>query len=183
MARVGMGAIYTRTSTGRPLRLDPTSVERAGLLSRFYHPHHARLAFAVELALAQEGYCLLLDCHSLPADARPYELHHVEPRPDICPGTDAFHAPAWLVDVARSAFAREGHSVAVDAPYAGTIVPLTYYRSNPKVLSTMLEVNRRLYVDEHTGHRLASFDRYKAAVLRVTHAIAAEMPPGIRARW
>lgn len=37
MARLGMGVIYTRTSAGRRLRLDPTTDERADLLSRFYH--------------------------------------------------------------------------------------------------------------------------------------------------
>ncbi|HEU4752362.1 MAG TPA: N-formylglutamate amidohydrolase, partial [Armatimonadota bacterium] len=42
MSRGGMGAVYTRTSDGDALRGDLTVEERAALLERFYHPHHAR---------------------------------------------------------------------------------------------------------------------------------------------
>jgi N-formylglutamate amidohydrolase len=45
----------------------------------------------------------------------------------------------------------ESYSVAVDAPFAGALVPLASYRKDRRIWSVMIEVNRRLYMDEHSG--------------------------------
>jgi hypothetical protein len=41
--------------------------------------------------------------------------------------------------------------VAVDTPFSGALVPARHYRRDPRVQSVMVEVNRRLYLDEATG--------------------------------
>jgi N-formylglutamate amidohydrolase len=46
-----------------------------------------------------------------------------------------------------------GYSVAVDAPFAGALVLLSFYRKDDRVLSVMIEVNRRLYMDEQSGRK------------------------------
>ena len=51
-------------------------------------------------------------------------------------------------DTMVTAVKEAGYSVAVDAPFAGALVPLSYYRKDDRVLSVMIEVNRRLYMDE-----------------------------------
>ena len=105
MARIGMGVIYTRTADGEALRSAlPTSQERIALLERFYRPHHAQLEAAVRDALEVRGSCLVIDCHSFPARPLPYELDQDPERPDICLGTDEFHTPTPLLEVARRAF-------------------------------------------------------------------------------
>src|SRR5437899_10710981 len=43
MAAHGMGAVYTCTTDGAPLRDGLTEPQRAALLARFYEPHHAAL--------------------------------------------------------------------------------------------------------------------------------------------
>jgi N-formylglutamate amidohydrolase len=55
MAKKGMGVVYARTSSGRPLRRPPSADQRRHLLTRFYEPHHAALTSAVEAALAAHG--------------------------------------------------------------------------------------------------------------------------------
>ena len=66
-------------------------------------------------------------------------------------------------------------SLTVDAPFAGALVPLSSYRKDRRVLSVMVEVNRRVYMDEHSGLRGHDFDQVCAAVGRliVTAAAAA----------
>lgn len=171
MARCGMGVLYTTCSTGEPLRHAPNAAAREALLARFYHPHHARLTAAVDDAIMTHDCALIVDCHSFPAAPRAQELHHVDVRPDICLGTDAFHTPPWLTDAACAVFASEGYRVTVDAPYAGTIVPLSHYHRDRRVMSLMIEVNRGLYVDEDTGERLPDFGRHRAAIARAVHCI------------
>lgn len=117
MASRGMGVVYTRRSDGRALRHAPSLDERARLLARFYVPHHAALTAAVEAALGGHGSCLVIDAHSFPARALPYEDDQSEDRPEICIGTDPQHTPSRLRGSAVAAFERAGFRVAVDRPF------------------------------------------------------------------
>jgi N-formylglutamate amidohydrolase len=72
-------------------------------------------------------------------------------RADICIGTDAFHTCLPIRDAMVATAEEEGYSVSVDAPFAGALVPLSSYRKDRRILSVMIEVNRRLYMDEHSG--------------------------------
>ena len=133
MARVGMGVIYTKTADGGALRAEsPAAAERESLLRRYYRPHHAQLEAAVHDALEVRGRCLVIDCHSFPARPLPYELDQDPDRPDICLGTDEFHTPAELVQTGEAAFEAEGLSVAVNRPFAGALVPMKFYRTDPR---------------------------------------------------
>jgi len=148
MAQRGQGVVYTLTSDGRPLRHPPTPREREALLDRFYRPHHARLTGRVAAALAAQGIVLIIDAHSFPDQPLPMELDQRPDRPDICIGTDPFHTPAVLVERLVAACDAPGWSVQVDAPYAGAMVPGRFFRQEPRVQSVLIEVNRRLYVED-----------------------------------
>jgi N-formylglutamate amidohydrolase len=91
---------------------------------------------------------LIVDCHSFPSVALPYELDQGAQRADFCIGTDAFHTPPAVRDAIVAAVKQAGYSVTVDAPFAGALVPLASYRKDRRVWSVMIEVNRRLYMDE-----------------------------------
>jgi N-formylglutamate amidohydrolase len=65
----------------------------------------------------------------------------------------------------------EGFSFAVNRPFAGCIVPLAHYRKKRNVCSIMLEVDRRLYLDEETGKKSGSFENCLSAVGRFVGAI------------
>jgi len=103
MERVGMGAVYTKTSHGAPLRDEAVAArERADLVARYHAPHHLALERAVTAALSAHGRCLILDCHSFPSRPLPYEeaaaVHTADPgafrhRPAVCIGTDSTRAP------------------------------------------------------------------------------------------
>jgi N-formylglutamate deformylase len=54
-------------------------------------------------------------------------------------------------------FARAGFSVSRDDPFAGALVPAFAYRTDPRVKAIMVEVNRRLYLDERDASKLPAF--------------------------
>jgi N-formylglutamate deformylase len=180
MASKGMGVIYTQTSAGRPLRRAPSADERQHLLARFYDPHHASLTEAVQAALDAHGTCLVIDGHSFPALPLPYEYDQDPDRPEICLGTDRSHTPAWLREAAVRAFEEVGWRVAVDRPFAGALVPMRFYQSDPRVRAVMVEVNRGLYMDEQTGARLPTFDDVRRRLSIVLRAMATVEPPNER---
>lgn len=151
MARVGMGAIYTRTTDGSALRRPLTSAEEQQLLDSYYHPHHQHLANTVDRTLEAHGRAHVLDLHSFPASPLPCDQDQRPKRPDICLGTDAFHTPLELVDALFEQFEGAGFSVEVDQPYSGTIVPTKHHGRDLRVTSVMIEVNRRLYLEGQTS--------------------------------
>lgn len=143
MNAVGMGAVYERTTRREVLRR-PTDAERNSLIADFFDPYAAALAQLVRERLATVGNVTILDVHSYPKIALPYELHGDGPRPGVCLGTDAFHTPATLVEAATRAFTKCASACGIgrDSPFAGCYVPLDQYGTNHEVTALMLELRR-----------------------------------------
>lgn len=173
MAARGMGVIYERASTGAPLRRPPTPPERSALLERYYVPHHTALANAVESSVQANGRCLLIDGHSFSSAPLQHEPDQSASRPDVCIGADAFHTPEGLVARAASLVRDAGWSVEINRPFSGTMVPLAYYQRDARVASLMIEVNRRLYMDEQTAVRHAAFTDVQKALSLVIRSLIA----------
>jgi N-formylglutamate deformylase len=174
MAAVGMAAVYTRGTRGQRIRAaDPAHTE--ALLEAYYRPWGDAVQAAVEERLAATRRAVLLDVHSYPSQALPYELHADRARPHVCLGTDAVHTPPWLVAVGRTAFADVG-SIALDAPFVGTYVPLAHHRTDSRVLSLMLEIRRDAYLVEPAGPRTAGAEAVVAALARLVDAVSAGAP-------
>jgi len=160
MESVGMGVVYTRTTGGEALRAI-SDIDRLALIDTYYHPHHSALTRMVDDCLGQYGRCLIIDCHSFPAQPLPYELDRN--RPDICIGIDTYHTSEELKSCLSEAFESLGYLVAIDSPFSGTIVPLKHYRKDRRVSSIMIEINRRLY-DTPNGFTQVQSD--------ITHSIS-----------
>ncbi|WP_338702806.1 N-formylglutamate amidohydrolase [Streptomyces sp. Q6] len=146
MRAVGMGAVYTRTTRRAPLRAEPPADE-AHLIAAYFDPYAEAMTRAVEDRIAATGRAVIIDVHSYPSRALPYELHGEDPRPPVCLGTDPFHTPDALLTAAREAFAPLGES-GLNTPFAGTYVPLRHYGEDARVSALMLELRRDVYLDE-----------------------------------
>jgi N-formylglutamate deformylase len=166
MLAVGMGPVYTRTSTGAVLRRDDP-VRDAGLLAGHFHPYAAAVAELVDGRLAATGRAVLLDLHSYPSGALPYELHGDDPRPAVCLGVDAFHTPGWLLDAGLRAFDGD---VGVNTPFAGCYLPLRHYRRERAVAGLMVELRRDTYLVEPAGPTTDGLDRVVAALAQLIDA-------------
>jgi N-formylglutamate deformylase len=170
MLAVGMGAVYTHTSHGARLRVAEPSHVR-DLLATYYRPYAAGMASIVDDRLAAAGHAVVVDLHSYPSRALPYEVRGDRPRPAICLGTDPFHTPAALLDAARDAFAGCG-TVDVDTPFAGCYVPLAHYRREPAVRALMVEIRRDVYMREPGGEPTDGIHAVVAALTRLVDAIS-----------
>lgn len=176
MAQKGMGVIYEKTIDGKPLRNKPSSEEREALIKRYYHPHHQRLTEAVDIALSNAGRCLIIDCHSFPEAPLPYEDDQSPNRPDICIGTDDFHTNDDLSSLTAAIFRGAGFSVALNRPFSGTIVPMKHFRRSKAAQSIMIEINRKLYMNETTGQKLHGFTDFAARFKNCLDALIQRFP-------
>jgi len=168
MSARGMGAIYTKTSTGTPLRRRIEPEERAELLVRWYRPHHRHLESVVAGRLDRFDRTLIVDAPSFPSVPLPYEPVQDRDRPEICIGTDAFHTPPALATRLIRSFENEGFTVALNTPFAGALVPLAFHRKERRVSSIMIEIRRDLYIDETSGLRN---DRFASVAERIGHCL------------
>jgi len=171
MAGRGMGAVYRQTSRQTPLRRPLIDQERETLLERWYRPHHRALTAAVATALQANDACLIIDAHSFPSVPLPYERDQDSDRPDICIGVDEFHTPPALRDLAVALCREAGWTVEVNRPFAGALVPMAYFGKDSRVRAVMIEVNRRLYLDQRTGVRGPDFDRCRTSLSSVLHGL------------
>ena len=168
MSTIGMGAVYTRTSTGKPLRADDPS-HRAELIATLFEPYSQAFADLVDDRLAATGCAVIIDLHSYPKDPLPYELYPHDERPVICLGADDRHTPAALVEAAHEAFASLG-SVAINRPFRGTYVPLRHYGLDDRVISIMLELRRDAYLHRDGTPIKTEIDRFATAAARLVDA-------------
>ncbi len=162
MARRGMGVIYQKLSDGTVFRPTVPSAERERLLESYYRPHHAKLERAVEQSLSAHGSCLILDVHSFPDKPLPVHIEQYgdRPIPDICIGTQAGHTPPWLIAVFERHARAAGLTIDMDHPFVGSIVPARW-SGDPRVLSVMIEFNKRLYLEPGTSRRTEGFQSMK----------------------
>ncbi|MFD8816848.1 N-formylglutamate amidohydrolase, partial [Streptomyces sp. NPDC059627] len=161
MLAVGMGAVYTRTTHRDVLRDEPC--DPGPLVERYFRPYARAMTEAVAGRLAATGRAVVIDVHSYPSRALPYELHGTGPRPPVCLGTDAFHTPAGLTRAAREAFAGCGET-GLDSPFGGTYVPLEFYGTDARVGALMVEIRRDLYMTEPGGPAGPGADRLATAL-------------------
>lgn len=177
MAKKGMGVIYLRTSRVKPLRRRLTATEKKNLIEEFYHPHHDKFQRVVLEELSKDNKCLVVDCHSFASRPFPHDPDQSPERPDICIGTDEFHTPPWLTDLACDLFRQRDYSVEVNRPFQGTIVPWDFYKRNRKVSSILIEVNRKLYMNEDTGEKGEKYLLVKEDLRYILEEILASFHP------
>ena len=174
MSQVGMGVIYTKTSTQNALRRKISQKERKALLKSYYFTHHKAFYEAVKKILDKYGKCLIIDCHSFSSFSQDYELFRDAYRPQICLGADDFHTTKALLDFAKSAFEKAGFEVAINTPFAGAITPIKFYEKDSRVSSLMIEVCRDLYMNEATDKVRKDWLDVKARINSSCRQICAE---------
>ena len=163
MAKYGMGVLYEKTDEGKPMR-HVSAALRFEVVEKCYKVHHQGLTEAVERQLIQHNSALLIDCHSFPDAPLQRDIDQHPQRPDFNLGTDAFHTSPELANHAKQFFIERGFTVEINRPYAGTLVPLRWYNNDKRVNSLMLEVNRRLYLENGTNEKSSYFNRVQMTV-------------------
>jgi len=163
MAKFGMGVLYETLDSGELMRKVTPQIRRYAL-DNWYYRHHNRLTRAVLEELKLSRTAIVVDCHSFPSTPLKRALSQDESTPDYNIGTDTFHTPQKLIDFSKNYFETLGYSLGIDTPYSGALVPMEYYHKNKDVQAIMLEVNRRLYLNEPSNEKSSTFEDTKIVV-------------------
>lgn len=164
MSKVGMSALYILTSSGKILR--NISEVNKNKLENIYDDYHNTFTNLVNRTLEKNNVAIIVDCHSFPSKPRGYESDQENDRPDICIGIDSYHTPKELTEILKNNFEEIGFSVKINSPFSGSIVPLEFYKKDKRVVSVMVEVNRKLYMNEENFEKLNNFSEVGRSISR-----------------
>jgi N-formylglutamate amidohydrolase len=143
----GLGTIARVVANGASIYRKKLSLEE-GLerIRSYYWPYHEALRSLVESTKEQFGYCILVDCHSMPSSSRPargaYSAAFVL---GDCHGTTCAPLVTQTVEQVLSA---KDYMVVRNSPYAGGFVTRHYGKPQARVHCLQIEINRHIYMDE-----------------------------------
>ena len=146
--RVGLGVVHRIDYQRRPLYkglLDYHEVEKR--LKYVYDVYHEQLQKIVAKCVKKFGFCLLLDCHSMPSKI----CSIIDDRSgiDICLGTlFSQSCPQEMSDFFAGQFWNKNYNVEFNCPYSGAFITFNYCQPRKKIYTLQLEINRALYANE-----------------------------------
>ncbi|MBP6688890.1 MAG: N-formylglutamate amidohydrolase [Hyphomonadaceae bacterium] len=167
--QAGLGAIPRISGDGQTIyrrKLALSEAERR--ISTVHRPYHALLQNLVAETSEQFGCAVLIDCHSMPNNARGAHA------PDIVLG-DRFGASCHpsVTSLVEATLRRQGYRVARNTPFAGGHTTQSYGRPASRVHAIQIEINRGLYVDERTLERTNGYARVRGDMTRLAEALSA----------
>ena len=113
----------------------------------------------------------MIDLHSFSEEALPEHLRERagDRIPDLCIGADRDYTPPELVKCVERCAEEAGLSHMTDTPYSGTFVPNAVMKGEVQcdLISVMLEINKRVYLDEDGKVISAQADRLREMVLNI----------------
>ncbi|MGD1875964.1 MAG: N-formylglutamate amidohydrolase [Kiloniellaceae bacterium] len=176
----GLGTIARVVATGANIYRQKLSLEE-GLerIRSYYWPYHEALRSLVESTKERFGYCILIDCHSMPSNSRPTRGAPLGGAAGAafvlgdCHGTTCAPIVAQTVEQAISA---KDYTVVRNTPYAGGFVTRHYGKPGARVHCLQIEINRRIYMDESRIERRPALQALARDMRDVVAALGALDP-------
>lgn len=143
----------------RKLRLSEAELR----INHIYDPYHKALRRLVNRAKDQFGFCILLDCHSMPSIGLPAGGRGPEETIDIVLGDrNGLSCSALVAEETERIFGFLGYTLVRNNPYAGGYTTHHYGDPANGVHAIQIEINRSLYMDENSLNRRPGFSKLRA---------------------
>lgn len=169
----GLGTIARIVASRREIYREKLSfAEAESRISGVYKPYHGALRTLINRAWNRFGFCILIDCHSMPSTGLPVDSDGRGI--DIVLGDRGGMscAPA-ITETVEMALASLGYRVTRNNPYAGGFTTQHYGDPANGIHTIQIEINRSIYMDEVTLQRRATFGKLKTDLNSMTHDVAA----------
>ncbi len=155
--KFGLGWFYENSILeNKPLR---RTINKAKIRA-YFDEHHKKLNQLTSHKLEEFGKCTVIDCHSFSNER--YWFHDDIELPDICIGFEDFHIDSILVENIKAQFSE--YTIGINKPYAGSLVPTNYWGKDKRIKSVMIEINKKLYLEDDNITKSDSFDIIKQKI-------------------
>ncbi len=171
----GLGTIARIVASRREIyrgKLSFAEAERR--INGVYRPYHRTLRDLINRAWNRFGFCILIDCHSMPSTGLPVENDGDGRGIDMVLGDRGglSCAPA-VTETVESTLVGLGYRVTRNNPYAGGFTTQHYGDPANGVHTIQIEINRALYMDEVSLQRRAAFAKLKSDLNTMVGQVAA----------
>ena len=155
--RVGLGVIHRIVSQNKNIYDGKISYKEAmERIKNVYDPYHKRLKQLVDKCYRKFGFCLLLDCHSMPSVI--CKIMNEEKPLDFCLCTLFDEScPTQMSEYLSDELKERGYRVEFNRPYAGAYITFNYCQPRKNIHTLQLEINRSLYMDENVYKKNDNF--------------------------
>lgn len=176
----GLGTIARVVASGIDIyrsKLSFAEVEQR--IQQCYYPYHAALKSLIEQTVARFGYCILIDCHSMPSLSTLSGNQIHSNRLDFVLGDHHGESCAPAVTGCAAALLRScGYQVGLNKPYAGGFITTRYGRPADGVHVLQIEISRDIYMDEASMVRAPGLRRLTAEIRVLIQRLGA-LDPGL----
>lgn len=166
-SRYGLGIIHKVTADSEPIydgQISYKEVEKR--IKYVYDVYHNRLKELIEAITQKFGFCLVLDCHSMPSKI--CSIISESPRIDFCLG-NLFEqsCPNKISFFVENEFCKREYYVSKNRPYSGAFITFNYCEPRKQSYTLQLEINREIYADEKNLSKNEYFQRVSYDVSKV----------------
>jgi N-formylglutamate amidohydrolase len=159
----GLGTIARIVASRREIyrgKLAFAEAERR--INGVYRPYHQAVRALIQRARDRYGFCILIDCHSMPSTGLPLSMGEDMRTLDVVLGDRAgLSCHPCVTDAADEALSALGYRVVRNNPYAGGFTTQHYGDPAGGIHVLQIEINRALYMDEITFARRPAFTALK----------------------
>lgn len=157
--RVGLGVIHRITSRNKNIYDGLLNFDE--VMDRFkyiYDPYHKRLQQLIDKCVRKFGFCLVIDCHSMPSKI--CSIMNDDRNIDFCLGTLFEQScPQEFADYLKKSLEERNYNVSFNCPYSGAFITFNYCQPRKKIYTIQLETNRGLYMDEDVYKKTSTFQK------------------------
>lgn len=155
--RLGLGVIHRITAKNHPIYkglLDYNEVQER--FTYVYDAYHKRLQQLIDKCLKKFDMCFVLDCHSMPSEI--CSLLQETQKIDFCLGTLFDQScPPEMHTFFKTGLQEKKYYISDNCPYSGAYITFNYCQPRRKIYTMQMEVNRGLYMDEHSYKKNPAF--------------------------
>ncbi len=171
-SRYGLGIIHKVTADSQPIYAGKISYKEAEeRIKNVYEVYHQTLKNLIDRTIAKFGFCLVLDCHSMPSKI--CSIISESPRIDFCLG-NLFEqsCPNKISFYVENELSKREYYVSKNRPYSGAFITFNYCEPRKQSYTLQLEINRVIYADENTLEKNSNFQRVSYDLSKVVTQLA-----------
>ena len=155
--RVGLGVLHRIVYQNKNIYNGLLNYDEAQeRIRNVYDPYHKRLKQLIDKCTRKFGFCLVVDCHSMPSmicnvmnESKALDFCVCNLFGESCPD----EVSNKLYEVIQS----DKYRVEYNKPYAGAYITFNYCQPRKKIYTVQLEINRALYMDEQMYKKNTNF--------------------------
>ena len=179
-AKIGKSLVWRTLDDGRPIYTRRLSVQEvATRIERYHRPYHQMLQQLMDRAHARFGRVLHVNCHSMNAVSGAMgEGGPGVARADFVLGDrDGSTCSAAITSAVFEHLRGLGYSVKINDPFKGVELVRAYSDPSRERHSLQLEINKRIYMNQSTGEKLAHFSVLQAQLMQMLKALHQQFGP------